>query len=242
MGVIAAVFTVLGSLRFSFLLVPQLRLNASRQSTEGLNLCLIMIWHVGTSLIVGYLMTVPGSEQEAFCFGIYLLCSSAILGQFAQYRSGWKRAPTSRRHMEFFGASTLAVVVTLLLVLSFQRVMLRMNDLHRFVAGSIVPTLMVLVGFLPQVRQFLVTGAVHGYSFGLSALDVLGCFSNTVVLFVGRDVNVWDALKSAFPLLCIMAAHAVLVVTATVVSFVGVSSKAAGVDIACLDRRLLDEV
>jgi len=120
--------------------------------------------------------------------------------------------------------------------------MLKMNDLCRFVAGSIIPTMMILVGFLPQVYHFLATGNIEGYSFGLSFLDALGCLSNTIVLFAGKDVNLLDACESAVPLISIMTAHAILLCTASVVSSVGVSPRASKADSNELDRTLLDVV
>jgi hypothetical protein len=73
------------------------------------------------------------------------------------------------------------------------------------VVGHGLPAAFFGVGLLPQLRVFVDTWSVEGYSFGITVLDVVGSAANVAVL--GSAGSLWP---DALPFLTILACHAVL--------------------------------
>lgn len=80
--------------------------------------------------------------------------------------------------------------------------------------GNIVSAVLFAVGFLPQLREFIVSRDISGYSFAVSAIDVTGCTANMIVLFAPESTSAAQAMKDSAPFVAIIVMHCVLVLTA----------------------------
>lgn len=190
-----------GAACFALILAPQALLNHRRRSTDGLSLSLVVLWHLG-SLIYGGALVVSGASAWLLASMASFCAMSAVLeAQVAVY---------ARK-----ASAPLAVVAAALTLASGLCIWLLARALAAAptavlaLFGHVLPAAFFGVGFLPQLRVFVGTWEVEGYSFGVTALDVLGCAANTVVL--ARAGSLWP---DALPLLTIISLHLVLLALA----------------------------
>jgi len=90
-----------------------------------------------------------------------------------------------------------------------------------FALGDLASSVLFVVGFLPQLREFVVSRDTSGYSFALTAIDFTGCLANVAVLFAPCRTTAVEALGHAAPFVAIMAMHCVLVLIAALVRCLG---------------------
>jgi hypothetical protein len=81
------------------------------------------------------------------------------------------------------------------------------------ILGDTLPPILIGAGFLPQMHQFFATKSIDGYSFGVTAFDVIGSLANASVIFAVHGVTT-DFFIKAGPFLVIIALHAVLIAIA----------------------------
>jgi uncharacterized protein with PQ loop repeat len=199
--VVGLLFGSVGAACFALMLVPQAALNHRRASTAGLSLALVVLWHSAAVLYLSYMTHMHGSTWLLLSMSSFSVVSALIEAQVLAY-SG--RGPRTILPMALsFAALSLGFGFGL------GRVLGMLPDAVVFAVGTVCPALLFSVGFLPQFAEFLSTLSIEGYSFTVTALDVLGSAANTVVVF--RDEGLVPAAwLGAAPFIAIIALHAVL--------------------------------
>mmetsp|Transcript_9492 Transcript_9492/g.28149 ORF Transcript_9492/g.28149 Transcript_9492/m.28149 type:complete len:271 (-) Transcript_9492:353-1165(-) len=212
----------IGAACFALLLAPQAYLNHTRRSTEGLSVALVILWHVGSLVYGGALLADGASFWLLASMGCFCVMSAVLEGQLAVYR--------------YAITTPILVVITVLSAVSMvgvyglSLVFALAPATVRMLLGDALPAVFFGIGFFPQLKIFVHTRSIAGYSFGVTAFDVAGAAANVAVLVLedkydvagGKDApssgeeqavppNVW---VEALPFLTIIALHFVLVVVA----------------------------
>jgi len=87
----------------------------------------------------------------------------------------------------------------------------------RFLVGNVLPGILLGVGFIPQFYEFISKWSVEGYSFGVTAFDVVGSTGNTLSLLAVGGEQPAQALLAALPFLSILAMQLVLLMIAALI-------------------------
>eukprot|EP00450_Noctiluca_scintillans_P024790 CAMPEP_0194531932 /NCGR_PEP_ID=MMETSP0253-20130528/69323_1 /TAXON_ID=2966 /ORGANISM="Noctiluca scintillans" /LENGTH=198 /DNA_ID=CAMNT_0039377321 /DNA_START=102 /DNA_END=698 /DNA_ORIENTATION=+ len=177
---------------------------------------LVSLWHIASTLACAYFLVM--SDAAAACsFGAYLIVSCGLYGQFVAYRHSPKLHPPARRNLILIGVSCLCVLLTAALIGILMEMMLAVDSAVTHILGSIMPTVLFGAGFLPQFYEFISSWSVEGFSFGLTAMDTMGCACNTVSLF-GKTNPLAKFLEEASPFLMIIVMQLLVVTLALVIT------------------------
>jgi len=206
---------ILGTICFALMLSPQVYLNCSKRSTEGLSLALIVLWHVAALLPAAYYAA--GDSDDTF--GILSLMTLAFFcgvveAQFVAFRL---RGPE-----DIVGVLLSAVVVGLTVVSAVSYVVLvelmkQLPEGATFAIGNIIPSILLCVSFFPQIYEFVHRWSFKGYSFGVTFFDVCGCSANTVLILNKPGLSVGDKIAHAAPFVSIIVMHFFLVILAMII-------------------------
>merc|ERR1712113_194532 len=173
---------------------------------------LVLMWHAAAMLSTAYFYS-SGDLFMILSMAAFATCCSIIEGQHVGYQQSSKQL---KSHWLIISISTLAAAcstgIIVLLVLLFNQVPAAKSPV-----GDIAPSVLLGLGFLPQYYTFASTWSIKGYSFGVTALDVMGSVANAAVLFAPAHVQVAKAAAEAAPFLVIICMHAGLVVLAAVI-------------------------
>lgn len=211
-----------GTVCFTLMMLPQTVLNFQRRSTEGLSLGMMLMWHASGLLYAGFLLAQPGSSVWLIAsMGSFSFLSCIIESQMVAFHPSVKRGQLAI----LLGGTVLLCAVSVLITIGLQWSMLIMSPAMEFVVGSLGPSVLVGAGFLPQIWVFLTTMSIEGYSFGVTAMDVIGSAANMAVLMSPAGMTWAQGFAAATPFLTIIAMHAVLVSVALGVCFVNRTSK-----------------
>lgn len=197
-----------GAACFASMMIPQILLNRRRQSTEGLSLGLVALWHLGAVFYIAYVHAEDESLWILFSMGSFVVTNAVLEAQAIAYprQLAFAILPMA------MGLSTLSIMAGVLL-----GEVLRVSPRSVLLAlGSVVPAALFALGFLPQFHEFVSRRSIEGYSLFVSLFDVLGSAANTVVIFHG-EVHVSTAFASSAPFLSIIVLHAVLLSIAALV-------------------------
>jgi hypothetical protein len=208
---------VIGTLCFALMMVPQVVLNARRCSTDGLSMGLVVPWHVAGVLFAG----VEAATTEPSLFSILAFLAMVFFCGVCEVQ-----ALTYRRvQLEGHAAKHLLLisVEALGMACSSGGVAVAVFFLTRTVSsevghllGVVVPSVLLAVGFLPEFHEFVSNMSIEGYSFGVTAFDILGSSANTA-LYVVKD-GASGALSSSAPFLTIIGMHILLLCLAVFIS------------------------
>mmetsp|Transcript_4417 Transcript_4417/g.12005 ORF Transcript_4417/g.12005 Transcript_4417/m.12005 type:complete len:276 (-) Transcript_4417:28-855(-) len=204
-----------GALCFTLMLVPQILLNYRKQSTEGLSLSLVGIWHFAQLLMTAFYLIQPVPPPAVLVsMASFLLASSILEGQAAAYRPAMDGAASSRRTGVLVSVCSAMVAVSLLATALLVRLLLALPAAGVYLVGDVLASALLALGFLPQYYEFLASWCIDGYSFGVTAFDVVGSIGNTITLFAPPGVRPLKALAAAAPFLTIIGMHVVLLIIA----------------------------
>lgn len=211
------VLGVLGAVIFAGVLTPQVYLNARLESTEGISLALILLWHFGSLLYLGYFVASYSSDElwQLISMATFAFVSIVVEAQVVLYR------PETLKKMKGRGARFLYLAL-FIVVFSLSSALLlgAVVCLFEFLPvtqsplGVYVPAILFALGFFPQFYHFLSHKSIRGYSFGLTALDVTGSVLNALVLLHNEGWTNVHAWVDVAPFLAIIVLHAILVAIA----------------------------
>lgn len=197
------------------MLTPQALLNARRRSTTGMSLSLITLWHFSGVLSAGLFLAQPGgSIWLVLSMGSMALLCCVIEAQAIAFRPSAKQrnvAALLTITTVFLAAASACTVAALSLAMRL------CSASSAYLVGGLMPSLLVGLGFMPQIWVFLTTSSLDGYSFGVTVLDVVGSAANTAVVLASKDGDMLQALAAAAPFLTIVAMHIVLISVALAV-------------------------
>mmetsp|Transcript_65728 Transcript_65728/g.118421 ORF Transcript_65728/g.118421 Transcript_65728/m.118421 type:complete len:236 (-) Transcript_65728:45-752(-) len=208
------VFGVLGALGFMLMLTPQVVENARNKSTEGLSMGLILLWHLAAILSCAFFYCSETGLWMLLSFAAFALCCSIIEGQHVGYRHVTRKCC---RKCIIIAVSLLAAAFSTALV-ALVIVFFRAMPSARIGLGDVAPSILIGLGFFPQYYTFCRTWSIKGFSFGVTALDVMGSVANTLAIFSLPDVQVAQAAFDAAPFLVIICFQLGLVSLACVIS------------------------
>jgi len=205
---------LLGAACFAAMLVPQARLNWWNQSTQGMSLGLIILWHWASVLCTAYYSLdlrdnlFPMLSMISTC----VVCAT-IEAQAATYRPSVTSAKGCRL-LSLALAICLASAAVIGACIGVFRVM---PANVTYLLGNMIPSVLLGLGFLPQMHEFVSSMSIKGYSFGVTAFDLVGSSANAAVLFAPANVQFTEALKEAAPFLTIIGMHLVLITIAVAI-------------------------
>lgn len=207
----------IGTVCFILMLVPQIVLNAKNASTEGLSLGLVLSWHLAAALSAAFFTLQPGSLLPVCSMACFVLTSAIIEAQMIAYSSRLKANSSIRPRTIIIGTSVAFTAICFCFVGIFAWGLSLMSAEWTYLLGNVLPSLLLGLGFLPQFHEFISSWSIEGYSFGVTAFDVVGSIGNTVVLLAPANVQPLHALAAALPFLTIIGMHIVLLSIAAVI-------------------------
>jgi len=208
---------VLGAVIFAGVLTPQVYLNAKLESAEGISLALILLWHAGSLLYLGYFVATYSSSElwQLLSMAAFAFVSIIVEAQVLLYR------PETLKRMKgrcarFLYLALFIVIFSLISALLLVALVSLFEFLPatQYPLGVYAPAVLFALGFFPQFYQFLSHKSIEGYSFGLTALDVTGSVLNALVLLHNEGWNSVDAWVDVAPFIAIIFLHAILVAIA----------------------------
>jgi len=226
---------ILGTVCFALMLAPQVYLNCSTRSTEGLSLPLIVLWHVSSLLAAAYYAVSDDSDT----YGILSMMALAFFCGIveAQFLSFRRKSQESRGVGFTMGAGILCLTaLSALSYVALIQVMKPLADVVLFAVGDILPSVLLCVSFFPQIYEFVHRWSIKGYSFGVTFFDVCGCTANTVLIAGKPGLSFGDKIAHAAPFVSIIIMHCVLIVLAIAICSSG-RGGATQVDLAESDAK-----
>mmetsp|Transcript_30589 Transcript_30589/g.57233 ORF Transcript_30589/g.57233 Transcript_30589/m.57233 type:complete len:246 (-) Transcript_30589:202-939(-) len=201
-----------GAICFALMLVPQVVLNTKRRSTEGLSWGLVVPWHVAGILFVGVTVAAERPQwfsalsmfSQAFCCGI---CEVQMVA-FRRCEKG------CQRRLWMSVAYVAVTVVSVALCAGAYAAFLALPATADFIVGDLIPSALIGLGFFPEFWEFISSRSIEGYSFGVTALDVIGSAANAMLFYAREDEPMATRSAHAAPFLTIIVMHVVLVALA----------------------------
>eukprot|EP00993_Chasmostoma_nieuportense_P003704 NODE_4408_length_793_cov_30.969970_g4249_i0.p1 GENE.NODE_4408_length_793_cov_30.969970_g4249_i0~~NODE_4408_length_793_cov_30.969970_g4249_i0.p1 ORF type:complete len:255 (-),score=69.82 NODE_4408_length_793_cov_30.969970_g4249_i0:28-756(-) len=200
---------------FSFLLAPQIILNWKRQSTEGLSLVMIMLWHFAdiawgayflyTHQPLALLLQMLFFQLAAIITEAqYVLYSPALTKYFTPQKTECEpllgspesdRLRHTLRHLALVvgvGAlfTFISVAGTLLLYQWFA--IPATPEWVRAGMGSVFPSVSYVLSFIPQLRLAHSLKSMAGVSLGMVLMDLAGCLLSIFAM----SLTHWDTYAS----------------------------------------------
>ncbi|KAL1515821.1 hypothetical protein AB1Y20_002437 [Prymnesium parvum] len=200
-----------GTACFALLLAPQALLNARRRTTDGLSLKLVLLWHLGSIIYGAALLASRASPWILASMASFSAMSAVLEAQVAVYNS-----TTSTPLLAYVA---LGISISCLAIWLMGSLLASLPAHLLSLVGHVLPAAFFAVGFLPQLRIFLTSRSVEGYSFGVTLLDVIGSGANVYV--IARTRAGW---AQALPFLVIIGFHGVLVAIAAWIVLNGAGS------------------
>lgn len=199
---------IVGMVCFCLVFAPQAWLNEKRKTTTGLSMATMFVWQSAGMTYAAFLLYESASAWVVFSVVSFMGVAAVIDAQIAVYTKGW-RVPVA-----LLSAAIMVATVAVVGILWFAYDWL--PDPVAVTLGDLLPAALFTVGFFPQFQVFIETWSVEGYSFGVTALDLVGSVANALVLFLtqGWGGRVW---LSALPFLAIAVLHVVLILLALVI-------------------------
>ncbi len=167
--------------------IPQLIENYHRQDTAGLSLPMFLLWAMGGFLVDAYLLYEHQDislliQWNIMAFECVLVCTQIFAYEIFKSTESW--------YMRW----SQAVSVTFIICLFFGGLHVGSWQLYLIVGtetpsipiifGSLVPTIILLGGFIPQFIESFRSKDAEAYSTGLSLLDSSGCVLASVALLL----------------------------------------------------------
>lgn len=198
---------LIGTLCFALLLGPQVLLNARRRSTAGLELSLVLLWHIGSIIYGASLLVEEASPWLLGSMACFCVLSAILEAQEAVYAHS-SPIPIA---LWTIGVSALSVGAVYVLAIPLRT----LSPPVRVTLGDGLPAAFFAAGFVPQLHAFVCTRSVEGYSFGVTALDVVGSAANCGVLLLSpHEVGSPPFWVVAMPFFVIISLHGVLILVA----------------------------
>lgn len=208
---------VAGTLGFVFMLMPQIALNASKRSTEGLSTGLVGIWHLSAIFMAAFYATQPDSACALWSMIIFSVASAVIEGQIVAFRPALAEKSSWTRSVVLVGISMFFIAISAAATVLITWILLQVSADAANVIGNYVPCSFLALGFLPQYQEFISTWSIEGYSFGVTFFDVMGSAGNAVVILAGLGSTPSQTLTEAAPFFLLIAMHVVLLCIAAVI-------------------------
>eukprot|EP00931_Biecheleriopsis_adriatica_P067818 TRINITY_DN41887_c0_g1_i1.p1 TRINITY_DN41887_c0_g1~~TRINITY_DN41887_c0_g1_i1.p1 ORF type:complete len:283 (+),score=50.81 TRINITY_DN41887_c0_g1_i1:89-850(+) len=230
---LSQIFGVIGTIGFMLMMTPQVVENAINKSTEGLSMGLILMWHAAALLSCAFFLCSDNGFFMVLSMGAFALCCSIIEGQAVGYRQSVKESHPGGSKSIIVAVSLVAVVLSIAMVAAAVMFFMAVPS-AKLKLGDVTPSILLGAGFLPQYYAFCSSWSIKGYSFGVTALDVIGSMANTLVLFSPPNVDFAQAASDAAPFVVIICFHAGLVTLAIIIKC---SSKAEAGDYQNMDEK-----
>lgn len=236
-GLVAAL-GVINTGSFALVMIPQVVLNLRQRSTEGLSVSMILLWHAGTLLNAAFFLADylgPISDASApspadsslwlFLSIVVVTLEFCILeAQVVAYRpqAGADTTLKTRRGCRC-SASTIVTLLAMPTISAgsiwgFCFWMRSTTSVAAYWVGNVLPTVILAVGFAPQIHVFIKTKSIEGFSFGVSFLDVTGSVAAIALVFAPEDLSPGEAMAVAIPFITIISCQFVLVFCAMLVT------------------------
>lgn len=205
-------FGVVGAICFALMLVPQVVLNTRRRCTQGLSWGLVIPWHVAGILFVG--VTVAAENPQWFSalsmFSQVFFCGICEV-QMIAFRRCEKGC---RRRLLMSAGYVIITIFSVALCWAAYAGFLVLPHSADFVLGDLIPSALIGLGFFPEFYEFISSMSIEGYSFGVTALDVIGSAANSLLYFVREDEPLSKRFAETAPFLTIIVMHIFLVALA----------------------------
>jgi len=170
-----------------------------------------LVWHSAGAVGTGYYcLDLSANFYAGLSFTCFGVVSCLIEAQFLIYRK-----PQAMLFLKLAGFTLLFVALQFCTSLVSYLFFSAVSEEVAYALGNVCPSVLYVIGFFPQIWEFISTRDVTGYSFGVTAFDVAGCVFNCIYLYADEDPL--DASKEAAPFLAIVFMHIVLIVTAVAV-------------------------
>merc|ERR1712137_36028 len=192
------------------MLMPQIILNARKQSTEGLSVGLVVMWHFAAILSSAFYLRQPDGFTALLSVAFFALSSAILEGQIAAFRPAMAEKTSRVRCGVVLGVTVLSSAVSAGLVAAVTCLLGVLPVDAADGIGDVLPSLLLALGFLPQFREFIQTWSIEGYSFGVTFFDVVGSTGNTIALLASPGSSLGAALVDALPFLLIITMHGIL--------------------------------
>mmetsp|Transcript_80125 Transcript_80125/g.203865 ORF Transcript_80125/g.203865 Transcript_80125/m.203865 type:complete len:247 (-) Transcript_80125:420-1160(-) len=210
------VLGITGIVCFMLMMVPQIHKNWRSQSTDGMSLALVVMWHVSAVLSTAYFAASPNnSVAVSLSFAVFAVCCGVCEAQVVAYRPS--RTNEKNSCCVVLGVSSLLHAVSAAVACALFAAFRAMPADATYVVGLVLPSILLGAGFLPQMYEFISRRSVQGYSFGVTVFDLVGSSANTAVIFAPAGVSTQGALKESAPFLTIIAMHIVLLALAVLI-------------------------
>lgn len=191
----ADALAAVGVVSFALLLTPQVALNRKRRTTEGMSASLVVLWIAGSVLFAGYLLYEGQSLILVAQMATFTAFGAVLLAQRDLYDGGAGPASASARGVAYAAAGAAAAAAFYYAC--------RASDGRRgasWVApalGGYLPTVLIVVGFYPQVVEFRTSGNSDGFSSLLSCIDIVGSSSSLAAVLLRKPEAAAAALYAA---------------------------------------------
>jgi len=169
-----------------FLMTPQIYHNFKRKSVEGLSATMVITWHLASILVSGYLIQQDAATPLVIMWSLNALSFVIVETQFVVYRIHSDPTCVEATAKSCFGALP-ALVLSLstgILVFGSWCVCEYAPYWLAISLGSIVPSALLGIGFLPQMFEIVSTKSTAGISIGITILDLCGCSCGLATVFI----------------------------------------------------------
>jgi len=170
------------------------------------------MWHTAAWVGSGwYALNLSANLYAALSFTSFGCTACLIEAQFLLYRKPQQARLFMKLVLYTLGFVALQFCLSFVSFLIFGAI----NETVAYILGNLGPGALYVIGFFPQIWEFIATRDVSGYSFGVTFFDCAGCLFNGVILY--SDGDFLAASKEAAPFIAIVFMHIVLVLTAIAV-------------------------
>lgn len=170
-----------------FLMTPQIYHNFKRQSVEGLSLAMVITWHLASILVSGYLIQHDAATPLVIMWTLNALSFVIVEAQFVIYT----KINSEPSCVESTAKSCCGALPALVLSLATGVLVLGSWSVCEYAPywvaislGSIVPSVLLGIGFIPQIFEIVSTKSSEGISIGITILDLFGCSCGLATVFI----------------------------------------------------------
>jgi uncharacterized protein with PQ loop repeat len=195
---------IVGSACFALMMVPQAVLNYQRASTVGLSMSLVLLWHGAAVVYVAYTIATRGSPWLLLSMASFSTLCALIEAQVYAYG----RHDSTARIIPLAALLAVGSLVGALVIGEVLRIWLPQSA--QLAIGTVLPAFLFAAGFVPQLASFITTQSIEGYSFTVTAFDVVGSAANSTVILLSQGLAA-SAWLACAPFLAIIAMHVVLI-------------------------------
>lgn len=182
----SVVFSTLSSIFWACLFVPQIIQNYQRSNTDGLSMSMCLLWSLANVCVICYLVF----DGQSFVLSIPWLCVTVgaivTIWQIFGYNT-LKNRNYSEGKIWFYAtlvASLITIFFALLGVAIYELFAATQSNVVIILFGTVGPSVILALGFVPQIKEIYVTKSGEGYSTRMSFLDSAGCVCGSIALIL----------------------------------------------------------